>query len=487
MANEGLSAILQENLLSLLCFDDKHAVIIRGIVPEDSFEGHYREVARTVYVYVDSQKESPKGHLPDLFDTIIERDDRKAKQFREILRHLNRTHSDVNAEFVMKRLYDFVRMQSLKGATMEAIEIFQQGQVSEDALHRIESIFTSAMRRRLEVFDPGVSLGDVDKSLRYLDEPDEEVFYTGVKELDKAKLGPVRKGLHLFIGLRKAGKTWWLVNLAKNAYLEGKRVLHVSLEMSEEKMVRRYHQALFAMCKRRPESDREALWQTRFTLDDLGRLEGLTQSELKPKLSLDDRNIRKKLARRIDGLGVRLDRIRIKSFPTGQLTVAGLVAYLDMLEQQSNFVPDLLIIDMPMLMKLDARYQRLELGRAIIDIRGICAERNIAGAIVGQSNRAGVGKKRVGGENAAEDWSQNATADVVLTYSQTEAERRLGLARIFVDAARDEQDKWTVLISQSYATGQFCRDSVRMTDHYWSVLEGYGNEGGEEASEEDTE
>lgn len=485
MPDEALSNILQENLLSLLCFDDKHAAIIRGLVPEDAFEGLYREVARTVYGYVDTQKEAPKAHLPDLFDTVIESNDKKAAQYRNVLKHLNSTFKDVNAAYVMTRLHKFIRLQALKGATMGMIEVLQENKVDDDVVDRLETIMANAMRQRLEVFDPGISLGNKATSLAYLDTMEDEVFHTGIKELDAAKLGPMRKGLHLLIGLKKSGKTWWLVNLAKNSFLEGRRTLHISLEMDEQKIARRYHQALFAMCKRRPTNEREALWQTKFTLNDLARLEGLDRHEMKPKLALSDADIRRKLEQRIDKFGVRLDRMRIKSFPSGMLTMRGLVAYLDSLEMREGFTPDLLIVDYPRIMKLDPKNETAELGRITVELRGVCVERNIAGAIVAQSNRGGMNKKRLDSANIGTDFSQTQTVDTVLTYSQTEFERRLGLARIFVDSAREESDKWAVLIAQSYATGQFCRDSVRMRDDYWNILDKY--RGAEDAADEETD
>ena len=492
MSDETLSSVLQENLLTLLCFDDKHAIIIRGLVEADLFEGYYQEVARTVYTFIDSQKEAPKEHLPDLFDRIIEGKDRKATTFKNILHQLHQTKDGINTDFVMCRLAEFVRIQQLKGAMVQAIDIFQSGKVGEDEMSRIESIFSQAMKRRLEVFDPGVMLGDKQRALDFLNKDEGEVFRTGVKELDRCMLGPLRKGLHLFIGLPKKGKTWWCVNLGKNAFLEGKRVCHITLEMSEEKMARRYYQALFAMCRRRPTSELEALYQTRFDLDELGRLIGFEREELKPKLSLDDPEVRRKLEQKIDHLGLRLNRIIIKGFPTSQLTVPALEAYLDGLELQRGFTPDLLIVDYPMLMKYNHQYQRLMIGQIIKELRGIGVERNLAVAIVSQSSKRGAESSKVMDKHIAEDWSQIATADVVLTYSQTEAEKRLGLARLFVADARDEEDQFTVLISQSYSTGQFCRASMRMTQAYWSVLDRYGGAtvgegevgGGEDAGEE---
>jgi replicative DNA helicase len=154
----------------------------------------------------------------------------------------------------------------------------------------------------------------------------------------------------------------------------------------------------------------------------------------------------------------------IKEFPTGSLTVNGLKAYLDMLEN-SGFVPDLLIVDYVDLMKLpsDDNY-RIALGQIFKDTRGIAVESNMAVVTVSQSNRDGAKGKKVTGANVAEDWSKIGTADTIITYSQTDEERNMNLARIYVANARNDQDKITILISQNYAMNQFCKDSYLMDD-----------------------
>jgi replicative DNA helicase len=82
---------------------------------------------------------------------------------------------------------------------------------------------------------------------------------------------------------------------------------------------------------------------------------------------------------------------------------------------------------------------------------------------VTQGNRSSDNARTVTAGMVAEDWSKIGTADTVLTYSQTSEEKEIGLARVLVAAARDARDKYVVMISQSYATCQFCIDSVYMS------------------------
>jgi hypothetical protein len=186
---------------------------------------------------------------------------------------------------------------------------------------------------------------------------------------------------------------------------------------------------------------------------------------------MDDPHIRKKLERRIDRWSTRLlDNIIIKEFPSGHLTVLQLRVYLDNLETSEKFVPDLLIVDYPDLLKLDKDNYRLDLDEAFKELRGLAVSRNIALAAVSQSHRSAAKAKQVGVENVAEAYSKIAHSDVVLTYTQTPAENKLGLARLHVAAGRNDKDKFTVVISQAYNTGQFIVDSSLMKGTYWQNL-----------------
>ena len=124
----------------------------------------------------------------------------------------------------------------------------------------------------------------------------------------------------------------------------------------------------------------------------------------------------------------------------------------------------------PDLMKLDKDNYRLALDETLKELRGIAVARNIALAAVSQSNRSGAKSKQVGVENVAEAWSKIAHSDVVITYTQTAQEHKLGLARLYVAAGRNDEDKFVVVISQSYSTGQFVVDSSLLRGTYWENL-----------------
>jgi len=138
---------------------------------------------------------------------------------------------------------------------------------------------------------------------------------------------------------------------------------------------------------------------------------------------------------------------------------------MESLEQEKGFKPDLTIIDYADLMKLDAAMLRVDTGRLYRELRGIAVSKDTAMVSASQGNRESETANVVRKTNVAEDWSKIGTADGVLTYSQTEEEHRLGLARLYAAAMREAEDQYLVLISQAYKIGQFCTDSTMMSAH----------------------
>lgn len=449
---------IQQDLVTIICYSEDHALMVRNTVPVELYEGIYGDIATRVYDYIDKYNGPPKDHVADLLHDYLHGDDKRRKEtFQNTLLNIKENSENLNPQFAIDEAITFVKRQRLKGAVIEAAELLQDQEGQPDLEERIEQILMSAVNSRLESFDVGTFLGDAEKSLRYLDDND-EYMPTGIRDLDRYRVGPVRGGMWLFLAAAKRGKTWMLANIAKACFLARYRVLHITLEMSEQKVAKRYHQTLFAMANNRQEID-----ITRIKRDKKGHVLRLDPDTVKPRLSLDDPEIRAKLKKKIAAFGRRLDRIVIKEFPTGSLTVRQLESYLDSLEQASGFVPDLLILDYPDLMDIesgDRDQHRHKLSRLMINLRGLAGKRNFALAVVSQINRGGAEKKLATETSVAEDWSKIANADTVLVYNQTQAERDLKLARLYVAAAREDMDKFIVLVSQSYATGQFALDSA---------------------------
>src|SRR5690606_3296566 len=111
-------------------------------------------------------------------------------------------------------------------------------------------LIRSANQQSIRVFDPGLRLSDIPRALRFLD-GQVSAFPTGIPEFDRLGFGPTRKEMFLYVADTKTGKTWSMIHLAKVALMNNLKTLHVSLEMSEDKISQRYVQTLFAISKRK--------------------------------------------------------------------------------------------------------------------------------------------------------------------------------------------------------------------------------------------
>jgi replicative DNA helicase len=255
--------------------------------------------------------------------------------------------------------------------------------------------------------------------------------------------------------------SFWLTAVGKAGIQHHKKVLHITLELSEEKTARRYVQSIFSLTK----AEAGQIRTTCFNKDELGNTTIDFKEFIRDSVVAKRKQIHQRLLKMM-----KYPKLLIKEFPPNSLTTEHLGLYLDGLERD-GFKPDLLIIDYADLMKIDSESIRVDTGRLYRDLRGIAVSRKIALVTASQGNRESDDAKLVNRKNVAEDWSKIGTADMVLTYSQTPQEFKLGLARIFVAKSRDEGDQYLALISQSYAIAQFCLDSVPMTPSIVQQLE----------------
>lgn len=456
-----LTAAVQECLLAILFYDKASAATVAGLVPSNLYDPFFAELAKAGAAYLTEYGQPAGEHALDLLQTLCERQPKSAEFYRRIHGSILSTKDSINSTYVLKQAGAFIRYQTLKRGLADAITALERE--NEEGLKEAERTLNASLKQTYDLFDPGVFLSDPNRAMRFFDTELADAFPTGVRELDAHNLGPARKRLHLFTAPAKAGKSWWLVNLAKQSLLNQKRVLYVTLELGEEEVCQRIFQALFSVSKRR-----ESIKVQRFERDELGRFVALDERELNKRPALADPGIREFLTNRQRPLKQK-PPLLIRQFPT--LSIDGLAGYLDMLESQHKFIPDLLLLDYVTLLDTDSKNYRISIGDNGRKLRALCVERNIAGATASQANREGSRSRWITKEHTAEDITLSATADVQLTYNQTQAEHERGLARLFVAAGRTDRDRFAVLISQAYALGQFVMDSAAMTSDWWDYLD----------------
>jgi len=472
MLKNSMSSSLQENVLTVLCFHDEAAKIIRGYVEVEFFESRiYQEIASAAIDFLDTYKTTVKEHLSDTLIHLIEKaDERKKNLYEDTLLNLYSYRDSVNVDYTLSQINKFVRQQKLKQTLSSAVE-----SVQSDNLDEAEFILSKHLKSSIELFDIGLDFKSIGSRIHKIFGDEVSGFEIGIEPFDQLGIFLSRKELFTILALPNKGKSWMMMHIAKFCALQRLKVLYISLEMSQDKLAGRLLQSLYSI------GSREANHTiTSMKKDSLGRFLDLDFKKI-TRPSVKDENLIKLLLSKLETSGSRL-KIIIKQFPTSTLTIRGLESYLDALENQARFVPDVILVDYADLMKINTSQIRVETGQIYKDLRGLAVERNLAMVTASQCNRAGNKEKWITMEGFAEDFSKAGISDIVISYNQSDAEYQLGLARLLACKVRDSVKDIAVLITQSYGLGQFCLDSVKMEENYWNQLKAHTKNASEEDS-----
>lgn len=451
---EAMTGSLEENVLTLLVWSDTHAPTVAMQVNDDLFSTEaYRLIASRTLDYFEKFGNAPKVHAKDLLERELRRNDSRTTMLNIVFDTMERIQANINPDYITSRLSEFIERGRWRRVLADATDEVETGDLSKipDILYNTGTKVS---------YSQGIWFDDTRRVLSSLDQQDEDYISSGLNTLDRMGVRPRRKTMFLIIASAKKGKTWFLVNIGKIAYMQGLKVLHVTLEMSEEEIAQRYTQSLLSLTT--DQTPGHTLRIAHFQRDKLGRHTKIEYHGYTPDKYMSDRRpvIAKELKMHT---ARRRRRLLIKEFPTASLTIGQLNAYIDSLERTENFKPDLLIVDYPDLMEIDPRNVRTDTGRVYRQLRGMAVQRNMALVVPTQGNRGSASAERVTQEHVAEDWSKIGTADTICTYSQTPLEREHGLARVIVDAARGVRDKFVVMLSQNYDVGQFAFDDVYLS------------------------
>jgi hypothetical protein len=464
MPIDDLPPSLQESILAALLFDEGSGAAIAAQVRPGIFDEGYREIAEKALDYRRRYRKAPgRAHLDDLFGKLLQPG--RAPRLRRLVFDLAELAADgqFNAEYVRSQTEEMIRQQHFKAALVNANSRFEQG--GDGLANDIEGIFSAAVRHRAQTLEAGTFLNDTKRSLKFFDRA-ESGLTLGIKPLDDMGVSIAPKEQLLYIAPKGTGKTWFCTHVGVHALLLGERVLHVSLEMDEPYITARYYQRLFAAALRPDKFNRTVL-----TFDKLGRVAGFRSRVIAPRWDFSHPGAKRELLRRLKPWGTRLGNLVVKYFHSGSLTIAALEGYLDYLELEEKFVPTVLIVDYPDLMQIDPKNLRISMGRVFVDLRGVAGKRNLKLVTPTQSGRLTIGGRHTRSKDATEDISKVFTADQTITYQRTDDEKRLGLGRLSLEHARMTGDGTEVLLTQSYATGQYVLQSAFLQKAYWDKLQ----------------
>ena len=468
---------LAEDLITLLCHSDTHGKLVAGMVDHALFPGDYAMIAERAINYWKEYKEAPKQHTANLIAPELEEGGRRSEHLRRTLINMDQVHDNLNATFVLNQITRFVRLQRLSDGVLRAAQLISSHGGPAEIEHLLDGVLRSLAAR----FDSGTRLDDdLEPFLEYLDTQHSE-FVTGIVELDKRGIVPARGEVMLLVAGKGRGKSWFLVNIGRENLWHNKRVLHVSLEMSEMEVRQRYYQCLFSAPKHNyaevgvPYMERtcsichkpSGLCRCNPVMQRLS-VSAIPTAKVKPKFTFKSPELRTELETRLTLLGAQTSNLIIKRFPNRSLTV--------------DASPPIWISGRrPRSLRARHRLPRFALPRAERAHGTGLAQHRKAEHGFPRRHRTHPGDRRSidppGTEGTARrprrrGPSQVHTADTTLIHLLTE-EEQLHAHPHLVDHARAEQDRAEVFIVQSLTTGP-CLDSVRKPSNYDELLKEAG-------------
>lgn len=225
-----------------------------------------------------------------------------------------------------------------------------------------------------------------------------------------------------FTVTHNCGKSLLLVNQAAYLLRHNKKILYISLEMSEDKIAKRFDSII--------------------TDIPVGQLKQSSKKiELVSRVNLFTKE-------NPDAVLI------IKEFPTGQANVNTIRVLLNQLKNYENFVPDVIFVDYLELLRpirqIDQEYQAQQ--RIAEELRGLGVEMDCLIWTATQANREARRAIIIKDLHLADSYGKVRTADWVISLNQTDQERTQGKMRGYVLKSRDSKNNYIFPICVDYGT-----------------------------------
>ena len=287
-------------------------------------------------------------------------------------------------------------------AIMKSIEIID-GRDEKQTKNALPEILSDALAVSFDTNIGHDYVGNADARYDFYHTAEEKLPF----DLDKFNLitkgGLPKKSLNIALAGTGVGKSLYMCHCAAGALTDGKNVLYLTMEMSEERIAERIDANLFNV--------------------PIDQLENLSKDMFHNKVN--------KIASKTSG------QLIIKEYPTGSAHVGHFRALLNELKLKKDFAPDIIFIDYlnicasSRIKGLSGGVNTYSLIKSIAEeIRGLAVEYNVPVVSATQTTRTGYGSSDVGLEDTSESFGLPATAD--LMFALISNEELEGLNQILV-------------------------------------------------------
>lgn len=299
-------------------------------------------------------------------------------------------------EWLLDQTETFCKDKAIYNAIMESVHIIEgKGNQSRGALPGLLSDALAVS------FDPSVGhdiIDDADQRWEFYHQKEIKVPFDIDLLNEVTKGGLSKKTLNVGLAGTGVGKSMFMCHCAAGNIRDGRNVLYVTLEMSEEKIAERIDANLMGL-----------------TVDEVHEL---PKDVYMKKIDRLDNNYK--------------GRIVVKEYPTTGANVNHLRYLLNELKIKKSFIPDIIYVDylnimMSSRMKYGAGVNSYTYIKAIAEeLRGLAVEFDVPVVSATQTTRSGYTSSDLGLEDTSESFGLPATADFMFAIISTEELQDLG-------------------------------------------------------------
>ena len=411
---------IQRGILYLLKSDKDFYLQIVNLVKPEFFEfPSHSKIFSAVRDHYEKYKKLPNDDFIEQQLQSCKSDRESIHDYTDELEYINKLDTSAidGEDYYLDLIESFAKREAMKDAIRQSLIL-----IKEDRMEETEDLVREALTISRSVDVGQQYFSDLkDRWDRTHNAEERDKYKTLLPSLNKSLEGGLgEKELAMVIAPPGVGKSLWLVNQAVQSMTEGRKVLYVSLEMSEDKIAQRFDSVM--------------------TLIPQAQLKDpSTQLRVQERLSIFRTNF--------PG-----SRLVIKEFPTGTATVNTVRALLVQLRNYEEFVPDVIVVDYLELLRpvRENQHEYQAQQRIAEELRGLSMESKVLVWTATQTNRQGRSVKIITDAELGDSYGKIRTCDFAVSLNQSEEEFDNGTMRAYVVKSRNGRPRFTVPMEVDY-------------------------------------
>ena len=390
---------IQTTILRNLITNDEFTRKVIPFLKKEYFEGAHKFVFNQIVDFVTKYNKLPTSEALSIEISSSEKVSQQAiTEASVVLTELSEKVPPSDMTWLVDTTEKWCQDRAIYLAIMESINIID-GKHQSLTKNALPELLSSALA---VTFDANVGhdyINDAESRYEFYHRTEDRIPFDLEYLNAITKGGLPKKTLNIALAGTGVGKSLFMCHVGAAALTQGKNVLYITMEMSEEKIAERIDANLMNI--------------------PIDQLEVISKDMFKSKIA--------KIAQKSIG------KLIIKEYPTGAAHVGHFRALLNELKLKKSFVPDIIFIDY---LNICSSSRMKGMGGSINsytyiksiaeEIRGLAVEFNVPIFSATQTTRSGFSNTDVGLEDTSESFGLPATADLMIALVSTEELEKLG-------------------------------------------------------------